>query len=90
MTSLLPATLGHSRGGVAAGRMESRGLGVALPCASATRSRLLPEVFDHCSCAGCRVSLRDRAVIREMNECAVALNFLETEGVFVILGRVMK
>ena len=39
MTSLLPATLGHS-GGVAAGRMESGGLGVALPCASAKRSRL--------------------------------------------------
>ena len=40
MTSLL-ATLGHS-GVVAAGLVGSGGLGVALPCASAKRSRLLP------------------------------------------------
>ena len=48
MTFLLAATLGHS-GGVAAGRLESGGLGVALPYASANRSRLLPEDFDDCS-----------------------------------------
>ena len=44
MTSLLAATLGDSDG-VAAGRMESEGLGVALPCASAKRSRLFLEEF---------------------------------------------
>ena len=32
-------------GGVAGGLMESGGAGVALPCASARRSRLLPEVL---------------------------------------------
>ena len=53
MTSLLAATLGPS-GGVAAGLVGSGGLGVALPCASAKRSRLLPEVFDDCSCVGRR------------------------------------
>ena len=41
MTSLLTATLGSS-GGVAAGLMDSGGLGVALPCASAKRFLLLP------------------------------------------------
>ena len=50
MTSLLAATLGASSG-VAAGLMDFGGLGVALPCASAKRSRLLPEVFDDCSSA---------------------------------------
>ena len=47
MTSLLAATRGPS-GGVAAGLMYSGGLGVALPCASAKRSRLPPEMFDDC------------------------------------------
>ena len=32
-------------GGVAAGLMDSGGVGVALPCASAKHSRLFPEVF---------------------------------------------
>ena len=45
MTSLQAATLGHS-GGVVAGLSVSGGPGVALPCASAKRFRLLPEVFD--------------------------------------------
>ena len=44
MTSLLAATLGSSSG-VAAGLTVSGGLGVALPCASAKRSQLLPENF---------------------------------------------
>ena len=39
--SLQAATLGPS-GGVVAGLSFSGGLGVALPCASAKRSRLLP------------------------------------------------
>ena len=56
MTSLLAATPGPS-GGVAAGRMDSGGLGVALPSASAGRSRLLPEVFHDCSYVGRRLSL---------------------------------
>ena len=46
----------------AAGRMES---GVALPCASAKRTRLLPEVFDDCSYVGCGLSPLDRAIMRE-------------------------
>ena len=40
MTSLLAVTLGHSSG-VAVGRLESGGLGVALPCTSAKRSLFL-------------------------------------------------
>ena len=56
MTSPVSATTGPS-GGVAAG------LGVALPSASARRSRLLPEVFDDCS-YGRRLSLRDQAIER--------------------------
>ena len=39
-------------GGVAADLMDSGGIGVALPCASAKRSRLLPEVVDDCSYGG--------------------------------------
>ena len=77
--SLLTATLGPP-GGVAAGRIDSGGLGVALPCASAKRSRVRPEFFDDCSSVSRRVSLRDRAIIREVNETAFALNFLETGG----------
>ena len=50
----LGVTVGLSRG-VAAGRMDSGGLGVVLPCASAKRSQLLPEVFDACSYVGCRL-----------------------------------
>ena len=48
--------------------MNSGGLGVALPCASAKRSRLFTEVFDDCSCAG-----RDGAIIRELKEIVFAL-----------------
>ena len=80
MTSLLASTLGSS-GGVAAGLMDSGGLGVALPCASAKRSRCLPEGFDDCSRGGRRLSPLDRAIIREMNESAFALNVMETGGI---------
>ena len=55
-TSPLPAMLGASEG-VAAGRMNSGGLGVALLCASAKRFRLLPELCDDCSYVGRRLSL---------------------------------
>ena len=58
--------------------MGSGGLDVALPCASAKRSRLFPEVFDDCSSVGLRLSPRDRAIIREVNETVFALNMLET------------
>ena len=74
------AALGTS-GGVAAGRMVSGDLGVALPCASAKRSRLLPEVVDDCSHVGRRLSPRGRGLIRKMNGSAFALNFLETGGI---------
>ena len=57
------------------------GLGVALPCACAKRSRLPPEVFGDCSYFGCRLSLRDGAIIRELNETAFALNFPKTGGI---------
>ena len=53
---------------------------MALPCASAKRSRLFPEVFDDCSSVGRRLSPRERAIIREVNETVFALNFLETGG----------
>ena len=45
-TCPLAATLGSSCG-VAAGPMVLGALGVVLPCASAKRSRLLPEFCDH-------------------------------------------
>ena len=64
--------------GVAAGLMDSGGLGVALPCASAKRSRLFPKVFDDCSCVGRGLSSHNRAIIRELNETVFAINFLET------------
>ena len=79
MTCLFAATLGHS-GGVAAGRV-SGGLGVALPCASAKCSGLFSKVFGDCSWAGCKLSPRDRAIIRELNQTALAQNFLETGGI---------
>ena len=75
MTSLVAAPLGPSSG-VAVGRIHSGDMGVALPCASATRSRLLPEVFDDSSTVCRWLSLRDRAIIREVNE----KNFLEAGG----------
>ena len=77
MASLLAAALGSS-GGATAGLTDSGGLGVAPLCASAKRSRLLPEVFDDCSYGGRRLSPRDRAIIREVNETVFAVNFLET------------
>ena len=48
-------------GGRNAGYLRRRwgGLGVALPCASAKRSRLLPDFFDDCSYVGRRLSPRD-------------------------------
>ena len=76
---------------VAAGRLDSGGLGVALPCASAKCSRLLLEVFDDCSRAGCRLSLRDGAIIRELNETVLAVKFPETGGIgLVVLSHVKK
>ena len=64
-------------------RSESReeAHGVALPCASAKRARLLPEVFDDCSSVSRTLSPRERAIIKEVNETAFALNFLETGGI---------
>ena len=59
-SSPVAAALGPSSG-VAAGLVCPGSLGVALPCASAKRSRLLPEVFDE-------RSLAFRAIIREVNE----------------------
>ena len=66
VTSLLAATLGL----VVAGRMDVGDLGVALPCASAKRARLLPEVFDDWSYVGRRLSLRDTAIIGQLSETA--------------------
>ena len=60
------------------GHSVSGGLGVALPCASSRRSRLLLEVLDVCSYVCRRRSPRERAIIREVNETVFALNFLET------------
>ena len=82
MTSLVAAALGTSSD-VAAGLLNSGGLGVALPCVSAkrSRSRVLPEVCDACSHVGRRLSPRDGPIIREMNESVFALDFLETGGV---------
>ena len=74
MTSLQAATLVPS-GGVVAGFSVSGGLGVALPCATARRSRLLPEVFDDCSSVRRWLSTRERAIVGEVNETAFALNF---------------
>ena len=88
MTSLVAATLGPS-GGVAAGRMISEGLGLALPCPSAKRSRLLPEVFDDCSYVGRRLYLRERAVIREVNETVFA-NISRRREVLVVVSHVKK
>ena len=73
---------------VSCGRNGSHSLGrlgcdVTLLGASAKRSRQLLDVFVDCSCAGFKLSPRDRAIIREMTETFFALNFLETGG----LGR---
>ena len=37
--------------------------------------------FDDWSYVGCRLSPRDRAIIREVNETAFSVNFLETGGI---------
>ena len=50
---------------------------MALPCASAKRYRLLPEVFDDCSSVRRRLSPRGRAIIKGVNETVFAVNFLE-------------
>ena len=76
MTSLQAAALRPS--GVVAGLSASGGLGVALPCASAKRSRLLPEVFDDYASVSRGLSSRETATTREVNETVSALNFLET------------
>ena len=49
-----------------AGLSVSGGLGVALPCAPAKSSRLLPEAIDECSAVSRRLSPGEKA-IREMN-----------------------
>ena len=74
------ATLGPSTG-FAAGLTDCGGPRVALPSASATRSRLFPEVFVDCSYVGRRPTPRHRAITRAMKESAFALNFLETGGI---------
>ena len=66
--------------GVVPGSMESGGLGVALPCACAKRSRLFLEVFDDCSSVRRRPSARETAIIRVVKETAFALKFLGTGG----------
>ena len=41
----------------------------------------LPAVFDDCSSASRRLTLREMAIIREFNETVFALNFLEMGGI---------
>ena len=81
MMSQLAATLGPSSSVEALPCADSGEFGVALPCASAKRLRVLPEVFDDCSSASRRLSLLRTAIIREVNETVFALNFLETGGI---------
>ena len=91
MMSLLAATLGPS--GVAAGRMNSGGLSVALPCASAKRSRLLPEVFGDCSFVGCKLSPRMRTIIGEgieRDRFFVAFEMFWRLAALVVLSHVEK
>ena len=61
--------------------METGGTAVALSRAAARRARLLPEVFDDCSCVGRKRSPQVRAIIRELNETILAANFLKSGGV---------
>ena len=58
--------------GVATSLVHPEGLGVTLPCASAKRSRLLPEVFDGRSPAVRMLLPLERAIIREVNETVFA------------------
>ena len=69
MTSLLAAALGVCDD-VVAGLIESGGAAVALPCAAARRSRLLPGVSGDCSCVGRKLFSR-----RDLNETVFALNY---------------
>ena len=46
---------------------------MALPCASAKRSRLLPEVFDERSLAVRMFSPLEKVIIREMNAWRLAV-----------------
>ena len=80
MKSLLAATLGLYSD-VAASLVGSGEFGVALPCASAERSRVLPEVFDDSSSVCRRLSPRESATIGEVKKTVLALNFLETGGI---------
>ena len=52
---------------------------MALPCASAERSHLLPELFDDFSVCR-RLSPRESAIISEANETVFVLDLLETDG----------
>ena len=61
--------------------METGGTAVALSRAAARRSRLLPEVFDDCSCVGRKRPSQVRAIIRELNETILAAIFLKSGGV---------
>ena len=56
---------------------------MALPCASAKRSRLLPEVYDDCSSVTRRLSPCERAIIREVNK---TLLLLSTSGRRAVVG----
>ena len=82
------ATMMPLLAGSSGGRMDSGGLGVALPCASAKRSRLFHEVFDDCSSAGCKLSPRDGAIIRELNETVLVGFFYWRQAVLVVLNHV--
>ena len=53
---------------------------MALPCASAKRPRLHPDFLMTAHGCGRRLSPRDRAIIKEMNESVFAMNFLTTGG----------
>ena len=55
------------------------GLGVTLPCSSAIRFRLLPEVCDVRSLTIRALSPHEGAIIREVNETVI--HFMETGSV---------
>ena len=46
-----------------------------------------PEVFDDCSSVSRRLSLRERTVIREVNETVCALDVLETSRIVGSVSR---
>ena len=72
-----------------AAALDTGGAGVALRCACVRRSWLFPEVFDDCSCVGCRLSSRDTAITRELNE-TLLLEFSWRLEVLVVLSHVEK